>query len=57
MCPLFFTPDATECVARLAELQQAAVFAQFGDERQIIEQQPVCFFLILLLLDLKEFSC
>lgn len=27
-----FTPDMTECVMRFAELQQATVFAQFGDE-------------------------
>lgn len=39
---------------RLAELQQAAVFAQFGDESQKAEQQPICPFLILLLLDLKD---
>ena len=52
-----FTPDAAACVVRLAELQQAAVFAQFGDECQITEQQPVCSFLILLLIDLREFSC
>lgn len=44
----------TECVVRLAELQQAAVFAQFGDESQKTEQQPVRSFLILLLLDLKD---
>ena len=39
---------------RLAELQQAAVFAQFGDERQEAEQQPVGSSLLLLLLDLKK---
>lgn len=39
---------------RLAELQQVAVFAQFGDESQITEQQPVCSLLVLLLLDLDD---
>lgn len=49
-----FTPDTTECVMRLAELQQAAVFAQFGEESQKTEQQPVRSFLVLLLFDLKD---
>lgn len=39
---------------RLVELQHAAVFAQFGDQSQITEQQPVCSLLLLLLLDLKD---
>lgn len=59
-CYRAFTPDLTECVLRLAELQQAAVFAQFGDERQKTEQQPVGSLFLLLLFDLKhktELSC
>jgi len=50
----FFTPDTTQGVVRLAALQQAAVFAQFGEESQKTEQQPVCSSLVLLLLDLKD---
>lgn len=38
----------------LVELQKATVLAQFGDERQVTEQQLVCVPLILLLLDLKD---
>lgn len=53
-CYRSFTPDPTECVLRLLELQQATVFAQFGDERQKTEQQPVGSLLLLLLLDLKH---
>ena len=48
------TQDATECVMRLAEPQQAAVLVEFGDESQITEQQPVCSFLILLLFNLAD---
>lgn len=51
-----FTPDMTECVVRLAELQQAAVLAEFGDKSQITEQQPICSLLILLLFNLTEKS-
>lgn len=39
---------------RFAELQQAAVFVQFTDERQKTEEQPVGSFFILLLLDLQD---
>lgn len=53
-CYRSFTPDPTERVLRLLELQQATVFAQFGDERQKTEQQPVGSLLLLLLLDLKH---
>lgn len=51
---VFLTPDVTEGVVRPAELQQAAVFVQFTDERQDAEKQPVCSFFLLLLLDLED---
>ena len=50
----FLTPDKSECVVRLSELQQAAVFAQFGDEGEETVEQPVRPLLVLLLLDLKH---
>lgn len=48
------TPDVAEGVVRFAELQQAAVFVQFTDEREKTKEQPVGSFFILLLLDLQD---
>lgn len=48
------TPDVTERLRGFAELQQADVFAQFGEERQVAEQEAVGSSLVLLLLDLTE---
>lgn len=53
-CVCVCTPDFKEHVAGLAQLQQVAVLAKFGDESEITEEQPVGFFLILLLFDLKD---
>lgn len=50
----FVTPDVAEGVVRFAELQQAAVFVQFTDEREQTEEQPVGSLFVLLLLDLQD---
>lgn len=50
----FFTPDVAQRIVRLCKLQQAAVFAELGDEGEESEEQLVGPPLLVLLCDLGD---